>query len=171
MDIIKFESVFKASGDEYARIVFWNRFLRNPAELILSFIPAVISIVFMCLGYTNTFAMIIYLICFAYPFFVYRQYKSAVAYHLKNRDASEGAACTFTLTEAGVLAEIHDYNIINTYKWDDCTTIYDRVGYYMFFNKSSMLVMLRKADIPEDLKEPVKNYIKSHIDNNKCVMK
>lgn len=171
MDIIKFESVFKASGDEYARIVFWNRFLRNPAELILSFIPAVISIVFMCLGYTNTFAMIIYLICFAYPFFVYRQYKSAVAYHLKNRDASEGAACTFTLTEAGVLAEIHDYNIINTYKWDDCTTIYDRVGYYMLFNKSSMLVMLRKADIPEDLKEPVKNYIKSHIDNNKCVMK
>lgn len=171
MDIIKFESVFKASGDEYARIVFWNRFLRNPAELILSFIPAVISIVFMCLGYTNTFAMIIYLICFAYPFFVYRQYKSAVAYHLKNRDASEGAACTFTLTEAGVLAEIHDYNIINTYKWDDCTTIYDRVGYYMLFNKSNMLVMLRKADIPEDLKEPVKNYIKSHIDNNKCVMK
>lgn len=171
MDIIKFESVFKASGDEYARIVFWNRFLRNPAELILSFIPAVISIFFMCLGYTNTFAMIIYLICFAYPFFVYRQYKSAVAYHLKNRDASEGAACTFTLTEAGVLAEIHDYNIINTYKWDDCTTIYDRVGYYMLFNKFNMLVMLRKADIPEDLKEPVKNYIKSHIDNNKCVMK
>ncbi len=171
MDIIKFDSVFKASGDEYARIVFWNRFLRNPAELILSFVPAVISIVFLCLGYTNTFAMIIYLICFAYPFFVYRQYKSAVAYHLKNRDASEGAACTFTLTDAGVLAEIKEYNIINTYKWDDCTTIYDRVGYYMLFQKSTMLVMLRKADIPEELKEPVRNYIKSHIDNNKCVMK
>lgn len=171
MDIIKFDSVFKASGDEYARIVFWNRFLRNPTELILTFVPAVICIVFLCMGYTNTFALIIYLICFAYPFFSYRQYKSAVAYHLKNRDASEGAACTFTLMDTGILAEIKEHGIINTYKWDDCTTVYNRVGYYLLFNKSQMLVMLRKADIPENLRDAVSAYIKGHIDGNKCVIK
>lgn len=171
MDIIKFNSVFKASGSEYAKIVFWNRFLRNPTELILTFTPAVISIGFFIAGFTNTFALIIYLMCFAYPFFVYRQYRAAVSYHLKNRDASEGAACTFTLMDTGIMAEINEYNIINTYKWDDCTTIYDRAGYYFMFNKSKMLVMLRKADIPDELKEPVKEYIKTHIDGNKCVFK
>lgn len=171
MDIIKFHSVFKASGKEYARIVFWNRFLRNPTELILTFVPAVISIFFLICGYTNTFALILYLVCFVYPFFVYRQYQGAVNYHLKNRDASEGAGCTFTLMDTGIMAEIEDYQIINTYKWNDCTTIYDRVGYYLLFQKNEMLVMLRKADIPEDLKQPVKDYMKTHIDGNKCVMK
>lgn len=171
MDIIKFDSVFKASGDEYAKIVFWNRFLRNPTELILSFIPALISIACFIYGFTNTFALILYLIAFAYPVFSYRQYKAEVAYHLKNRDASEGAACTFTLMATGILAEIHEYDIINNYKWDDCTTIYDRLGYYMLFNKGTMLVMLRKADIPDELKSEVIKYIRSHIDGNKCVIK
>lgn len=171
MDIIKFHSVFKASGKEYARIVFWNRFLRNPTELILTFTPALISIFFLVKGYTNTFALVLYLVCFAYPFFTYRQYRSAVKYHLKNRDESEGAACTFTLMDTGVLAEIEDFGIVNTYHWADCTTIYDRAGYYLLFQKNTMLVMLRKADIPEDQQSAVKEYIRTHIDGNKCIMK
>lgn len=171
MDIIKFHSVFKASGKEYARIVFWNRFLRNPTELILTLVPALISIFFLAGGYMGTFALILYLACFAYPIFTYRQYVSAVNYHLKNRDASEGAACTFTLMDTGILAEIEEHNIVHTYHWSDCTTIYDRVGYYLFFQKNKMLVMLRKADIPDDLRTPVLEYIQSHIDGNQCVMK
>lgn len=171
MDIIKFHSVFKASGEEYAKIVFWNRFLRNPTESILTILPAVISTYFLFNGYTSTLPLILYCICFAYPIFVYRQYKSAVAYHLKNRDASEGAPCTFTLMDNGILAEIEEYNIVNNYHWADCTTIYDRVGYYLLFQKGTMLVMLRKADIPADLQKAVKEYIASHIDGNKCVMK
>ena len=36
MDIIKFNTTLKASGKDYFKIVFWNRFIRNPIELILS---------------------------------------------------------------------------------------------------------------------------------------
>ena len=43
MDIIKFNTTLKASGKDYFKIVFWNRFIRNPIELILSWLPAVIS--------------------------------------------------------------------------------------------------------------------------------
>lgn len=35
MDYIKYETTLKASGREYSKIVFWNRFIRNPIELIL----------------------------------------------------------------------------------------------------------------------------------------
>ena len=45
MDIIKFNTTLKASGKDYFKIVFWNRFIRNPIELILSWLPAVISLV------------------------------------------------------------------------------------------------------------------------------
>ena len=44
MDIIKFNTTLKASGKDYFKIVFWNRFIRNPIELILSWLPAVISL-------------------------------------------------------------------------------------------------------------------------------
>ena len=33
MDIIKFNTTLKASGKDYFKIVFWNRFIRNPIEL------------------------------------------------------------------------------------------------------------------------------------------
>ena len=45
MDIIKFNTTLKASGKDYFKIVFWNRLIRNPIELILSWLPAVISLV------------------------------------------------------------------------------------------------------------------------------
>ena len=48
MDIIKFNTTLKASGKDYFKIVFWNRFIRNPIELILSWLPAVISLVLLC---------------------------------------------------------------------------------------------------------------------------
>ena len=49
MDIIKFNTTLKASGKDYSRIVFWNRFLRNPIELILSWTPAMVSIILLCM--------------------------------------------------------------------------------------------------------------------------
>lgn len=51
MDIIKFNTTLKASGKDYSRIVFWNRFLRNPIELILSWTPAMVSIILLCMHY------------------------------------------------------------------------------------------------------------------------
>ena len=40
MDYIKYKTTLKASGDEYKKIVFWNRFVRNPVETILTWTPA-----------------------------------------------------------------------------------------------------------------------------------
>lgn len=171
MNNIKYKSTFKADGKQYERIVFWNRFLRNKTELILSFLPAVISTILLVKGYRSTFAMIIYCICIVYPFIAYRQFKSAVAYHLKHRDQSESAPCEFTLMDSGILCEFTDSEDKKIYKWEDFTTVYDKLGYYMCFNKGNMLVMLNKSDIPADLSSKVYEYIDSHIDHNKCLIK
>ena len=71
----------------------------------------------------------------------------------------------------GILAEIKDFNISYTYNWDEFTTIYDKLGYYMMFNKGRMIVMIRKADIPEEFKKPFIDYIFEHADQNKCLIK
>ena len=54
-NIYKYNTTLKASGNDYKKIVFWNRFLRNPVELILSWVPAVISIIMLASGRYNTF--------------------------------------------------------------------------------------------------------------------
>ncbi len=171
MNPIKFKSTFKASGKKYEQIVFWNRFLRNKTELIISIFPAIVSIALVVMGYRSTFAVIIYCICIAYPFIAYHQFKSAVAYHLKNRDAIEGAVCEFTLMDSGILCEFDDYEDKKVYKWDDFTTVYNKLGYYMFFEKGNMHVMLNQEDIPAQLTKPVYEYIDAHIDHNKCIIK
>lgn len=51
--------------------------------------------------------------------------------------------------ESGILAEIPEFELTYNYSWDDFTTIYDKFGYYMFFEKGKMTVMLRQADVPE----------------------
>ena len=53
-------TTLKASGKDYFKIVFWNRFIRNPIELILSWLPAVISLVLLCLHYYSSFLLNIY---------------------------------------------------------------------------------------------------------------
>lgn len=50
--------------------------------------------------------------------------------------------------ESGILAEIPEFELTYNYSWDDFTTIYDKFGYYMFFEKGKMTVMLRQADMP-----------------------
>lgn len=40
MDYIKYKTTLKASGVKYKKIVFWNRFVRNPVETILTWTPA-----------------------------------------------------------------------------------------------------------------------------------
>lgn len=171
MDIIRFNTTLKASGREYAKIVYWNRFWRNKTELILSCLPAAISIVLFCLGYRTSFLLIIYVIVCAYPFFIFSQCKSNINYHLKHRDESESAPCEITLMPDGILAEIKDFDIQYTYSWDDMTTIYDKLGYYMMFNKGQMIVMIRKDDIPDAMKEPFKDYLFKYVDQNKCLIK
>ncbi|MGN0159866.1 MAG: hypothetical protein ACI4AQ_00575 [Lachnospiraceae bacterium] len=171
MDFIKYSSTYKADGKKYEQIVFWNRFLRNKTEMILSLLPAAISIVALIMGYRSTYLMVIYCILVAYPFLAYRQFRSAVKYHLTHRDAMEKASCDFTLTSNGILCEFKDYEEKKNFRWEDFTTVYDRLGYYMFFNKGDMLVMLNQDDIPEELKKPVRDYIDGHIDHNKCVLK
>lgn len=171
MDYIKFTSTYKADGKQYERIVFWNRFLRNKTELIVSLLPAVISIIAFANGYRSTFAMIVYCIFLIYPFLAYRQFKSTVKYHLAHRDKSESAPCEFTLMDSGILCEFIDSEEKKIFKWADFTTVYSKLGYYMFFQKGDMLVMLNQADIPEDKKNDVRGYINDHIDHNKCIIK
>lgn len=171
MDYIKFSSTYKADGKKYEQIVFWNRFLRNKTELIISTVPAIISIGAIACGYRATYLMVIYFICIIYPFLAYRQFKLSVKYHLEHRDKLESAPCQFTLMDSGILCEFNESDEKKVFKWEDFTTVYDKLGYYMCFNKGDMLVMLNKADIPDDLKTAVYEYIDKHIDHNKCVIK
>lgn len=171
MDIITYDSTLKADGKEYEKIVFWNRFLRNKTELILSLLPAVISIILASKGYTGAYHLVVYAIFIMYPVIIFTQFKQNIKYHLKNRDKSESAPCTITLMDSGILAEIPEYDIKNVYKWEEFTRVYDKLGYYMMFNKGTMIVMLRKADIPEDKAKDVRKYIRNHVDQNKCLIK
>lgn len=169
MDFIKYNTKLKADGSEYKKIVFWNRFLRNPIELILSCLPAAATIVLISMGYLNTYTAVIYAAMWCYPIYIFCfQFRSSVNYHLKHRDPAEDAPCTITLMETCIMAEIPEYNITNTYHWEDFTTVYNKFGYYMMFNKSKMIVMLRQADMPEDIRNSVRDYIKNHVDMNKC---
>ncbi len=169
MEFIKYETTLKACGSEYKKIVFWNRFLRNPLELILTLTPAVISIVLMCMGYFNTYFALFYTAAFCYPMYIFAiQFNSNVNYHLKHRDPAESAPCTMTVMESCILAEIPEYEASHSYNWEDFTTIYFKYGYYMMFNGSTMEVMLRKADMSQEQQKAISGYIKEHIDMNKC---
>ena len=170
MDIIRYTTVLKASGTEYKKIVFWNRFLRNKLEPILSIIPALISIVLLFLGFYNPFFVLAYIIFCVYPFFIYTQFKSAVDYHLKHRDQSETVPCKITFMENGILAEISEFDLRYLYHWNDFTTIYDKYGYYMMFKKGEMLVMLRKEDIPTELQKPVIQFMSDNVNQNECML-
>ena len=170
MDVIRYTTKLKASGAEYKKIVFWNRFLRNKLEIMLSIIPALASVVLLYLKIYNPFFVFGYIIFCVYPFFIYTQFKSAVDYHLKHRDQSETAPCEITFMENGILAEINEFDLRYLYHWDDLTTIYDKYGYYMMFNKGEMLVMLRKADIPTELQKPVIQFMSNNVNQNECML-
>ena len=141
MDIIKFNTTLKASGKDYFKIVFWNRFIRNPIELILSWLPAVISLVLLCLHYYSSFLLILYAVCWFYPIYIFGyQFRSSVNYHLKHRDPSEEAPCTITLMNNAIMADIPEHNLVYTYEWNQFTNVYNKFGYYMLFNKGRMIV-------------------------------
>ena len=167
--VIKYDTTLKASGKEYTRIVFWNRFLRNPAELILSWLPAIASVVLLAMGIYSFFSLILYAVFWAYPIYIFaHQFKSSVNYHLKHRDPSEDAPCNITFLENGILASIPDHGLNYNYEWEQFTCIYNKFGYYMLFNGGKMIVMLRQADMPEEIRNEVPKFIKAHVDRNKC---
>lgn len=169
MNELRYSTTLKACGKEYERIVFWNRFIRNPIELILSWIPAVISIVLMSLGYITYFTAILYAACWFYPLYIFAfQFRNSVSYHLRHRDPSEEAPCTISLTEDCIIADIPSFEIVDTYKWSEFTIIYKKLGYYMLFGGKKMIVMLRIADMSESQKTSIPEYIKSHVNMNKC---
>lgn len=169
MNIIKYDTTLKASGKDYSRIVFWNRFIRNPIELILSWTPAVISLVLLICGIYSSFLLILYAVCWFYPIYIFAyQFKSNVNYHLKHRDPSEDAHCIITLADNAIIADIPEHNLTYTYEWDQFTSVYNKFGYYMLFNKGIMIVMLCQNDMSEDIKSKVPSFIKEHVDRNIC---
>lgn len=169
MNIIKYNTTLKASGKDYSRIVFWNRFIRNPIELILSWTPAAISLVLLICGIYSSFLLILYAVCWFYPIYIFAyQFKSNVNYHLKHRDPSEDAHCIITLADNAIIADIPDHNLTYTYEWDQFTSIYNKFGYYMLFNKGRMIVMLCQKDMTDDIKSMVPSFIKEHVDRNIC---
>lgn len=169
MDVIKYETTLKAQGNDYKKIVFWNRFLRNPVELILTWIPAVLSIILIALGFFNTYLAVIYTAFWCYPVYIFFfQFKSNVNHHLKHRDPAEDAKCAITLTSNNIMAEIPDFDLIYTYNWDEYTTIYYKYGYYMMFNKSKMIVMLNTHDMSSEQQSCIGSFIKKCVDMNVC---
>lgn len=170
MEIIRFDSVLKPKGKEFEKICIWNRFFRTKVELILTLLPAIASIVLMFF-YLDIYVGVVYAVFIAYPVFIFSQFKSDIHYKLKHRDASEDAPCVITFMENGILAEVHELNFIEQYSWLDFTTIYEKFGYYMMYNKNKLVVMVKKDDIPEHLRDAAREYINSHIDHNKCVFK
>ena len=124
MDIIKFNTTLKASGKDYTKIVFWNRFIRNPIELILSWTPAIISLVLLSLHYYSSFLLILYAVCWFYPIYIFAyQFRSSVNYHLKHRDPSEEAPCTITLMDNAIMADIPEHDLVYTYEWNQFTNV------------------------------------------------
>lgn len=172
MDMIKYETSLKAKGDDYKRIVFWNRFIRNPIETILTITPAIISICLLVAGYYTYFLLVIYAVCVAYPLFIFLyQFKSSVNYHLKHRDPAEEAKCIMTVTKSGILADIPEYDLKYNYEWNDCTTAYYKYGYYMLFNGSKMIVMFNTKDMTQEEKKAIPQIITDNVDKNKCAIK
>ena len=144
-----------------------KRFNYDRWFLVLGF--AIISVILMALGRYNSFLLIIYAICWFYPIYIFAfQFKNSVNYHLKHRDSSEDAPCTITLMDSAILADIPDYNLVYTYEWEQFTTVYFLYGYYMLFAGKKMIVMLNTKDMPEDIKAITGQFIKEHVDLNKC---
>lgn len=172
MEIIKFETTLKASGDDYRKIVFWNRFLRNPIELILSWLPAAVTIILLCMQIYSYFLLCLYAACWIYPIYIFCfQFKNGVNYHLAHRHPSEDAPCTMTLTSDNIVAEIPEHEITYTYNWSDFTDAYCKYGYYMLFNRKKMVVMLNSKDCSSEIQSELPKFIKSHVDRNKCQIK
>ncbi len=169
MDFIQYDTTLKASGKEYSRIVFWNRFLRNPAELILTCLPAAVTLILIYFGLFSTYLAVIYAACWCYPIYIFGfQFKNSIRYHLKHRDPSEQAPCRITMTNKGILAEIPEYSLSYNYSWNDFTAIYNKFGYYMMFQKGKMLVMLRQQDMSEKQRGAALDFIKNNVNMNQC---
>lgn len=175
MDTLTFKSQLKASGTDYKNIVFWNRFFKNPTELILTWVPAALTIVALVNGFLSGFLAIVYAICWFYPIFIFAyQFPTSIKYHLEHRPKTEDMLCTFELSEEGVkiTSDETDENgapAVNEYfEWKTFTASYLKSGYYMFFEGNKMLVMMKEADFPAGKKADFVKFFRDHADGNKC---
>lgn len=63
---------------------------------------------------------------------------------------------------------LNSHNLVYTYELEQFTTVYFLYGYYMLFAGKKMIVMLNTKDMPEDIKAITGQFIKEHVDLNKC---
>lgn len=162
MNIIRFTSTLKPSGKEYKKIVYWNRFIRMKLETIILTLLFIAGIFLLF----NTKELVLLLmggLFIVFPIIVIIQLNSSIRYHLDNRDKTESMPCEFTVMQNGILTNIYDENYSKMYKWEESTSVYDALGYYMFFNKNAMTVMINKSDVAESDKKNLRSTIKTNM--------
>lgn len=167
MNFVQFTSTLKPDGKEYKKIVYWNRYIRMKGEslfLIFVFICGILVIATQ----KELYKLIIGALGICFPIMVIMQFNSSIAYHLKNRDKTESMPCKYTIMQNGILTEIPEENYSKLYKWEDSTKVYNRLGYYMFFNKNDMTVMISKSDVAKEDLQTLKNLIKNGMGPKKC---
>ncbi len=168
MQILRFDSTMKPEGKEYKKIVYWNRFIRTKKETIFLIALLFAGASILLTGTHNFISLIIAAACIIYPILIITQLNNSIKYHLAHRDQRESAPCTFTIMNNGILADVPSHEFTHVYKWPDMDKVYKFGGYYMFFNKNTLEVMLKIEDMPQDIRQPVRVAIIQHMTAKKC---
>lgn len=156
--VIRFTSTQKPDGDEYKKITYWNRFVRVKTETL---IMASLVLVSICCGIyrlvngtMDSFWAILCIVFLFYPVLIITQFNASIRYHLKHRDPAETSPCEFCIMENGILIDVPEHDVHSFIRYDEFTHVYTNVfGFYMMFQKSKVLVMIRHKDIPEGRKD------------------
>ena len=174
-NVIRFTSVKKPKGDEYKKVTYWNRFVRTKIEtiiLILLIILGISSLIYrLGNGTMNTLWMIVSLCFIGYPWLIITQFNSSIRYHLRHRDPAEDAPCNYTVMDNGILMENDEVEFREFHRYDEFTSVYtDVFDYFMMFQGSKVLVMIKKADVPAGQLETLEKIVLAGI-NSECKIK
>ena len=165
MQPIIFESKLKPEGKEYKKIVYWNRFIRTKKETVCLVLAFIIGLILL-LSNLGLFSIILGVILIGNPFYIIYDFNKSIKNHLNTRDKSETLPCTYTIMDNGVLTEVKEENKLSLFKWEEATDLYITLGFYMFFDKSDMKLMIRISDIPEDKRSEADTLIKTKMKEN-----
>ena len=165
---IRFTSTQKPDGEEYKKIAYWNRFIRTKTETLIMALLFVISIACcvyrLSTGTMDTFWALLSLVFFCYPFMIIMQFNTSIRYHLRHRNPAEICPCEFSIMENGILIDVPEHDVRDFFRYDEFTSVYTNVGgYIMMFKKNKVLVMLKKADIPEGCEDNILDLISNGI--------
>ncbi len=174
--VIRFTSTQKPDGNEYKKITYWNRFVRVKVETLIMLALVIVGI--SCAAYRlttetmDTFWAIICIVFLFYPFLIITQFNTSIRYHLKHRDPAETSPCEFCIMENGILIDVPECDVHNFVRYDEFTHVYTNVfGFYMMFQKSKVLVMIRHSDIPEGRKDDFEDMMVAGLSNSCKVSK